>query len=236
MEAKSVVNDGEASRCMTPTSASLGPPDPTRKTAVFRSTECADVGRPRSVRPDRTRRLFRRCGEFGTERSVHRRTSFCFRRCRMDTSYPHFVFFVAAFAVGCSSSSDSGGGGATDSGVASDSAIQDSGSTDTASTTDSGGGVDTADTPPAKCDPAGATACVGCAGDSCGTGKECCGSGSTRACAAGCEAGVAEACDGPEDCPGGGQCCVVADVKFSGDSTATATCGSACDVENASTG
>ena len=45
----------------------------------------------------------------------------------MDTSYPHFVFFVAAFAVGCSSSSDSGGGGATDSGVASDSAIQDSG-------------------------------------------------------------------------------------------------------------
>jgi hypothetical protein len=154
----------------------------------------------------------------------------------MNAKWACFLGLAAmSMVVGCSSSSDSGGG-ATDSGASGDSPVVDTGSGSQDSAATDSGGADTTDTAPSKCDPAGATACVGCGTDACGAGKQCCGSGSTRACAAGCEAGVAEACDGPEDCPGGGQCCVVADVRFSDASSATATCGSSCDVENASTG
>lgn len=142
-----------------------------------------------------------------------------------------------AFVGGCSSSSDSGTPSGGDTGTTVDSSTSDSGGGSDTASTDSGSGADTTDTAPAKCDPKTSAGCVACGTDSCGSGKECCGSGSSRACAAGCEAGVAEACDGPEDCASsGGQCCVDADVKFSGGTTATATCGSSCDTENASTG
>jgi hypothetical protein len=107
---------------------------------------------------------------------------------------------------------------------------------DTAPAEDTAPGEDAAPAPdsgPAEpgicCDPACETRC------DLGT-QECCidvGAGGASSCveAGACETGVTAACDGPEDCDGGGICCVAGTVGLGGgtETDIAATCADSCE-------
>jgi hypothetical protein len=106
----------------------------------------------------------------------------------------------------------------------------------------SSGGMDDSGAPEAgptkavACDPTSA-GCVACGTKSCASPEECCGTSESQSCgsAASCSGKPLSAtCDGPEDCAGA-QCCVSLDA-YSNATGASATCGAACPLLNASGG